>query len=490
MSIEQTNNSSNNSTMNNNNSNTIDHREPEEDRSSQRSAGSSSPCTTTGNGRRSPSSPGRTRRGGRGGRNKRNNNNNGNNNSNTNNRSHSPSSPGSTVSPTHLAKYSKSNPNAPPSPPHDAPMTKKDIYFALDCEMVGVGPTGTESALARVVIVNYDEEIVLDKFVKVDQPVTDYRTFVSGVTASDLESPDALTFAECQKLVRKVLHGKILIGHGLTSDLTVMDISHPWCDIRDTARYAPFMRKVHSKDTNTTVLMPQKLRDLVWDKCGMQIQVLGKSHDPREDALAALNLYKAVRTEWEMDLIKQVKAARAMEDDCVRRAHRQKAAAVQRRQYHQQQQFVHQQQQQAPVSPPRSVYATKPVSSVHSGRALSPQMMSVNAPLMGTPTPPPPASMHPRQHRGYAPTPEHQGRQLVPPGVPSPPAPPSTLPSAALPMIPPLTLPPMQHGYGSGQMMGMGMGMDMGVPQNYHRHQAQQPPQPQFYPRHRLPARA
>jgi RNA exonuclease 4 len=48
--------------------------------------------------------------------------------------------------------------------------------------MVGVGPDGVESALARVSIVNFFGHPVLDKFVKTKERVTDYRTEVSGIT--------------------------------------------------------------------------------------------------------------------------------------------------------------------------------------------------------------------------------------------------------------------------------------------------------------------
>ncbi len=36
-------------------------------------------------------------------------------------------------------------------------------YLAIDCEMVGVGPAGTDSALARVTLVNYHGAVLLDK---------------------------------------------------------------------------------------------------------------------------------------------------------------------------------------------------------------------------------------------------------------------------------------------------------------------------------------
>lgn len=59
--------------------------------------------------------------------------------------------------------------------------------LALDCEMVGVGPKGEESIAARVSIVNQYGKCVYDKYVKPTEPVTDYRTAVSGIRPENLK---------------------------------------------------------------------------------------------------------------------------------------------------------------------------------------------------------------------------------------------------------------------------------------------------------------
>jgi len=162
--------------------------------------------------------------------------------------------------------------------PHDSPMKRRDIYFALDCEMVGVGPQGLDSALARVSIVNWDYEIVFDTFVKVDEPVSDYRTFVSGITPEQIESDSAISPSQVRTIVSSILQGKILIGHDLENDLKALGIYHPLCDRRDTATYTPFMRRqkdLRSQDNKIT-LCRRKLKDLVLEKLGRQIQVIGK----------------------------------------------------------------------------------------------------------------------------------------------------------------------------------------------------------------------
>ena len=58
--------------------------------------------------------------------------------------------------------------------------------------MVGVGPDGDDSVLARISVVNQFGHCVYDKFVKPQEEVTDYRTWVSGVSPEDLENGNFL----------------------------------------------------------------------------------------------------------------------------------------------------------------------------------------------------------------------------------------------------------------------------------------------------------
>ncbi len=85
--------------------------------------------------------------------------------------------------------------------------------------MVGLGPLGSESSLARVSIVNYHGHTVLDTFVRQRERVTDWRTWVSGVRPEDMAH--AQTFEEVQKTVAKLVEGKVLIGHAIHNDTQV-----------------------------------------------------------------------------------------------------------------------------------------------------------------------------------------------------------------------------------------------------------------------------
>ena len=202
------------------------------------------------------------------------------------------------------SKKSKSKKNSPKKQPEkkveqELTLEEQGRYVALDCEFVGVGPGGYESALARVSLVDYNNAVLLDTYVKVDEPVTDYRTWVSGITEEHVQSDIAIDAEKCVAIVKELLRGKILVGHGLKNDLGVLGFDHPWADTRDTAKYEPFMKKAKKNSPWCTLPQPRKLKDLALTKLERVIQKEGESHCSIEDAIAALDLYKKARTKWE-----------------------------------------------------------------------------------------------------------------------------------------------------------------------------------------------
>ena len=52
--------------------------------------------------------------------------------------------------------------------------------------MVGFGPEGIEDMLARVSIVNYFGQVLLDAYVRPTDRVTDWRTKYSGIRPADV----------------------------------------------------------------------------------------------------------------------------------------------------------------------------------------------------------------------------------------------------------------------------------------------------------------
>jgi len=192
--------------------------------------------------------------------------------------------------------------------PKNAPKVDENLFVAIDCEMVGVGQQGKQSSLARVTLIDWNGEVIMDEYVQQQEEVTDYRTFVSGITPEMLQDAQ-MDYDACRQHVLTLLEGKLLVGHGLKNDLRVLGITHPWQMTRDTAKYQPFM-KVRFEDG---ILWPRALKELCQEKLSREVQVGGRPHCPKEDALAALDLYKLVHHKWEKAMEYKINKTKAIE---------------------------------------------------------------------------------------------------------------------------------------------------------------------------------
>jgi RNA exonuclease 4 len=185
---------------------------------------------------------------------------------------------------------------------HDAPMKRRDLYFSLQCDLVGIRHGA--SAVARVTLLNWEYQVVLDTFVQVPVPVTDYRQ--TGITPLDLYgNPQAMSFAQARQAVERNLRGKILIGHGVDAHLVALGLTHPCCDVRDTAsRFVP----PHELDPITGKPVTKGISDLSLEILKRPISE-DKRQQPLQNCTAALELYKTFRSEWEQDLIQKARPA-------------------------------------------------------------------------------------------------------------------------------------------------------------------------------------
>ncbi|KAJ6493403.1 ribonuclease H-like domain-containing protein [Mycena sanguinolenta] len=160
-------------------------------------------------------------------------------------------------------------------------------YLAMDCEMVGVGPEGAESSLARVSLVNFHGAVQLDVFVRQRERVVDYRTEFSGVRESDMVN--AQPFTVIQTRVASLLKDRILIGHAVHNDLRALLLAHPHSATRDTQLYAHRAGTVKNKRV--------ALRKLVEQELGVRIQE--GEHSSVVDARATMAVWRLNRREWE-----------------------------------------------------------------------------------------------------------------------------------------------------------------------------------------------
>lgn len=158
--------------------------------------------------------------------------------------------------------------------------------------MVGVGFKGSESILARVSIVNWHGHVLLDRFVKPMEKVTDYRTWVSGVRASDLSG--APSFREVQDEVATLIKGRVLVGHAIQNDLKALLLDHPRPLIRDTATFQPLRDLAQTKFPGL-----KKLAKLV---LGLDIQKDGDEHSSVEDARTTMAIFRTQKDAWEKSI--------------------------------------------------------------------------------------------------------------------------------------------------------------------------------------------
>uniref|UniRef100_A0AC35UEQ6 RNA exonuclease 4 n=1 Tax=Rhabditophanes sp. KR3021 TaxID=114890 RepID=A0AC35UEQ6_9BILA len=166
----------------------------------------------------------------------------------------------------------------------------KPNKIAIDCEFVGVGYRGEGDALGRVSIVTYEKKVLYDKYVRVEEEVVDYRTFVSGIEPKHLLMGDS--FCNVQREVRNILRNRILIGHQLNSDLRVLRLPHPSANIRDTTKFSEFKRLFPTSEKAS-------LKKLCKKVLGLDVQK--KSHDSINDAKLAMELYKVAESRFDKE---------------------------------------------------------------------------------------------------------------------------------------------------------------------------------------------
>ncbi|CAI5659107.1 RNA exonuclease 4 [Oreochromis niloticus] len=161
---------------------------------------------------------------------------------------------------------------------------------AIDCEMVGVGPDGEDSILARVSIVNQFGKCIYDKYVKPTEKVTDYRTAVSGIRPEDIK--DGADVQIVQREVANILEGRLVVGHAIHNDLKILLLDHPKKKIRDTQKYKPF-KTIAKSGRPSLKLLCRKILD---------VNVQEGEHSSVQDAQATMRLYTMVKKQWEAEI--------------------------------------------------------------------------------------------------------------------------------------------------------------------------------------------
>lgn len=171
---------------------------------------------------------------------------------------------------------------------------------SLGCVMVGGGHDGSLDLCAKLCLVDEEEKLLFYTYVKPQLPVTSYRYEISGIKPEHLKSAMPL-IKQVQEIVQQILYNgeaiwraqskggraKLLVGHNLDHVLQCLEMEYPTHLIRDTAKYPPLVKT--NKASNT-------LNNLTQAFLGYEIQK-GTSHEPYEDCVAAIRLYRKMRSQ-------------------------------------------------------------------------------------------------------------------------------------------------------------------------------------------------
>ncbi|NXH12944.1 I20L2 protein, partial [Bucco capensis] len=175
------------------------------------------------------------------------------------------------------------------------PFPQPRKLVAIDCEMVGTGPGGRTSDLARCSIVSYDGDVMYDRYVRPAAPIVDYRTRWSGIRRQHMVN--AVPFVKAQREILQILSGKVVVGHSIHNDFKALKYFHPKALTRDTSRI-PLLNRRGGFPENIAISLKRLTKQLLH----RDIQVGKSGHSSVEDARATMELYKVVEAEWEQHL--------------------------------------------------------------------------------------------------------------------------------------------------------------------------------------------
>ena len=148
--------------------------------------------------------------------------------------------------------------------------------YAIDCEMCY---TSVGLELTRLTLIDSQCRTLLDTLVVPSNPITNFNTQYSGITAAMLATCTTTLQQARHRLLSILPASAILVGHSAENDLRASRIYHR--RVIDTALLFPHPRGPPHKSS---------LRYLVQRWLNREIQTGGGGHDSVEDAWAAMEL--------------------------------------------------------------------------------------------------------------------------------------------------------------------------------------------------------
>ncbi|UIZ21133.1 hypothetical protein KXD40_000348 [Peronospora effusa] len=174
------------------------------------------------------------------------------------------------------------------------PVLTRDIegpFFAIDVECVATGNGNDDRDVARIAVVDEDEKVVFDQYVKPTKPIVSYLTQLTGITESNLV--DAPTLEEALVRLKNILPVEsVIVGQSIKKDLKWLMLEKP-TDYKGEFDVADLFR-LPMQSTNGVVRYRYfSLRHVAKYLLGHEIQEA--DHDPVIDARYAMKVFKGFR---------------------------------------------------------------------------------------------------------------------------------------------------------------------------------------------------
>lgn len=172
---------------------------------------------------------------------------------------------------------------------------------SIDVECVATGKGNHDRAVARVALVDAEENVLMDRLVKPSKPIVSYLTQLTGIKEGELD--DALSLEEVrEELLSLMPKHALIVGQGIQHDIDWLyleegthyhsshDIAHLFRVERPGDRFRYFSLRHEVMHLNG------------FEGAGKDIQE--GIHDPSVDAIYSLRLYKTFVDAPEDDLIR------------------------------------------------------------------------------------------------------------------------------------------------------------------------------------------
>uniref|UniRef100_A0AAV1U1A2 C3H1-type domain-containing protein n=1 Tax=Peronospora matthiolae TaxID=2874970 RepID=A0AAV1U1A2_9STRA len=164
-------------------------------------------------------------------------------------------------------------------------------FFAIDVECVATGSGNDDRDVARIAVVDEDEQVVFDQYVKPTKPVVSYLTQLTGITARNLA--DAPDLKEALVRLKKVLPVEsVIVGQSIKKDLEWLMLKKP-TDYKGEFDVADLFRLPMQSMNGVVRYRYFSLRHVAKHLLGHEIQEA--DHDPVIDARYAMKVFKKFR---------------------------------------------------------------------------------------------------------------------------------------------------------------------------------------------------